>query len=358
MPQDYSYSLDKDSQLTNIGEAIKGKDYFCPCCGATMIPKQGKLRRWHFAHKGNTDNCSYETYLHKIAKKRICSCFNQSLKFTISYYPQVICAIKDCPLGASIPCSWHQRRTFDLKRFYNKCEEEIVIDDFRADLLLTNSQTHIPPILIEIYVSHKSTEKKLNSDYRIIEIHIESETDIDQIVSSASIIESDKYNVPVAGKENNLIHFYNFKSDQYEIPAPQYQPYKFRFWIDAKGYFQFDRAEDFDESTKCLSPNPSDIENSIFRIESMLPIPWDFAFYRLSIANIGVRYCTMCEFYRMNDYHMRSMCILYKAKGTKQYPNLSCAKSCPHFKQIDYIRDRSGIGTDYNQECNIIIRSI
>ena len=33
-----------------------------------MIAKQGKIRQWHFAHKALSPNCSYESYLHSLAK--------------------------------------------------------------------------------------------------------------------------------------------------------------------------------------------------------------------------------------------------------------------------------------------------
>lgn len=64
----YSYAFDSESRLIHIDDAKKGKEYRCPNCGGIMIPKQGEKRAKHFAHKANTENCSYETYLHKIVK--------------------------------------------------------------------------------------------------------------------------------------------------------------------------------------------------------------------------------------------------------------------------------------------------
>lgn len=354
--QDYSYSMDKDLHLVNVIDAIKGNDYYCPCCGKTMIPRQGSKRRWHFAHKGSLVDCSYETYLHKVAKKRICECFNKSQRFTVSFQPKSTCAIVECPLGASQPCSWNSTKVFDLKKYYDHCEEEVAIDKFRADLMISNQSNNTPPVLIEIYVTHKSTEEKLNSSHRIIEIHIESEEDIEQIVSSASIIEDDVDVNHWRKEQDRKIRFYNFKADSYEVPNTIHQAYKFRFWIDSKGYFKFDEIEDYDESVKCLSLNPPEIENSRFRIESKSPIGRDFAFWKLSESGLGIRYCTMCKFYRMNDYYMRSMCILYKSKGTKQFPMPSNAINCPHFKQIDYLRDDRLFEINYNQECKVIVR--
>ena len=86
--QDYSFALDHNQCVINIKDALKGEDFYCPCCGAVMIAKQGKKNRWHFAHKGNLGNCSYETYLHKIAKARIRECFYNSLNFMIELSPE------------------------------------------------------------------------------------------------------------------------------------------------------------------------------------------------------------------------------------------------------------------------------
>ena len=202
--QDYSYSMDKESHLINVQDAIKGNDYYCPCCGEALIPRQGNIRRWHFAHKGNLGDCSYETYLHKVAKKRICECFNESSQFTI-VFPRSTCDTAKCQLGMNQPCTMAPTN-YDLKKRYNLCKEEVTIDKYRADLVISHQTNNVSPILIEIYVKHKSTEEKLNSNYRIIEIHIESEEDINQIVSDASFKKSDK------------IRFYNFKDISGEVP--------------------------------------------------------------------------------------------------------------------------------------------
>lgn len=350
--QDYTYSLNREKHLINIRDAVKGQDYYCPCCGSVMIPRQGNERRWHFAHKVNMSECSYETYLHKIAKRKICECFNESAQFNIAFHPKTICAKTECPLGAKSPCTWKSRKKVELKQYYNQCDEEKSIDNFRADLVIYNRDKDTSPILVEIFVTHKSTEAKLSSGYRIIEIKVESEEDIDQIVSTASIIESAEA-INHYGKEpSGKIRFYNFKNS-YKKPDYAHQAYKFRFWINSKGYFKFDN--DNNEHVKCLSPNPEDIENSRFLIESKRPIDWDFAFFKLAESGLGIKYCTMCEFYKMNDYLEKSICILYKSKGTKKCPPLSDAMKCRYFKQINYIKDNR-IFDDDNQEYKITVK--
>ena len=348
--QDYRYALDKDRCIINVQNARKSVDYFCPCCGAIMIPKQGTKRRWHFAHKGNIGDCSYETYLHQIAKKRIRDCFERSSHFIISLHTDAVCAIKDCPIGKPQHCNWVTKKSFDLKNYYDTCLEESFVGKFKADLLLTNSKNFDrDPILIEIKVSHKSTEEKIQSGYRIIEICIDSEDDIDQITSTAQINESEGYLDNWFKKPNEKIKFYNFKANSFEIPDLEHQPSKYIFCIDSKKFFHFQNIG------HCLTPIPSVVENSIFRIESTIPIIRHIAFKELLQSGLGIKYCTMCQFYRMNDYHEKSICILYKSKGTKQFPRLSDAAICQHFRQVDFNR-LSDYSTMKDSEYKITMR--
>lgn len=336
--QDYTYSLDADNNLVNIVDAKKGNEYFCPSCGAQMILKQGAKRKWHFAHKNNVSNCSYETYLHKIAKRRIRECFEYSPNLIISFRSSVTCNVVDCPLGALKPCSWRTLKSFDLKKYYDCCREEVSINGYVADLFLTNEKHPNDPILIEIYVTHKSTEEKLKSNLRIIEIHIKSEDDINQIISTAEINESEDYN-KWGIRIGDRIGFYNFHADSYARPDKAHQLGKYGFWINPKGYYNFGIIKVNGELIKCLMPNPLDVENSIFRIESMDFFDTAWAFKKLLQSGLGIRYCTMCNFYRWNQCYGKSICILYKSRGTKKFPPLSDALNCIHFEQVDYNDD-------------------
>lgn len=51
----YPVAKDKQGNIVDIENAIKGKEYFCPFCGTKIIAKVGgKIREHHFAHK---DKC-------------------------------------------------------------------------------------------------------------------------------------------------------------------------------------------------------------------------------------------------------------------------------------------------------------
>ena len=333
--QFYSYALNKDRDLIHINDAIKGNAYYCPCCGAPMIIKQGEIKRKHFAHKANIENCSYESYLHKLAKIKIQECFYQNSNFNITFNQECICDSEICSIHRYPRCNWSVEKTFDLKKYYNSCEQEFSIKDFVADLLISHSTNKYPPILIEIYVSHKCTEQKINSGLRIIEIHIESEDDIEKIISSGSITESYGEYLPRHSYPKNDITFYNFKIEKIKNPPIEYQIPKFRFWVDKKGKFHFDDTSDYSKLERCLSPIKQEITESIFSIESSCKIDWDWAFEKLRKTGLNLKYCKMCHFYRYNDYACTFICILYK-KTNRKYPRMHDAKNCPNFKYSIY----------------------
>lgn len=53
---------DEKGNRVSVNDAVKGQKYFCPLCGAEVIPKQGEIVSWHFAHKnkGDCDNWTYD----------------------------------------------------------------------------------------------------------------------------------------------------------------------------------------------------------------------------------------------------------------------------------------------------------
>ncbi len=66
----YPFAKNKHGELIIISEAKRSVKYFCWGCGKPMIPKMGKIRIHHFAHKPGHDitNCSLESALHNAYK--------------------------------------------------------------------------------------------------------------------------------------------------------------------------------------------------------------------------------------------------------------------------------------------------
>lgn len=112
--QNYSYAINEDNTLIHVNTAVRGGMYTCPYCGGEMTPHMGKIRKWHFTHKANLQNCNYETYLHKIAKARIKAAFDNNPHFYIQYDVPVHCDKFDCDVADCKEC-----RTIQYMSFWN-----------------------------------------------------------------------------------------------------------------------------------------------------------------------------------------------------------------------------------------------
>lgn len=67
-----------------------------------MIAKQGKIRQWHFAHKALSPNCSYESYLHSLAKLLILQKLRSEQPFGVEIKVPFTCKIKRPAYGTKI----------------------------------------------------------------------------------------------------------------------------------------------------------------------------------------------------------------------------------------------------------------
>lgn len=113
--QNYSYAINEDNTLIHVNTAVRGGMYTCPYCGGEMTPHMGKIRKWHFTHKANLQNCNYETYLHKIAKARIKAAFDNNPHFYIQYDVPVHCDKFDCDVADCKECRTIQYMSFRTK---------------------------------------------------------------------------------------------------------------------------------------------------------------------------------------------------------------------------------------------------
>ena len=232
------YAVSKSGVLVHINEAHDNKeDCFCPHCGCRMLKRCGNIRAWHFAHDYRYENdvnkeCSYESYLHAFAKLRLKQWFEESKSIYLHYNVKAVCQYaKDCLWkGTGDECSQIIEKTFDLKTRLTQCklEEPIIVneDRFRADLLWSNPVNPNNDILIEIKVTHECSQKKKESQKRIIEFEVHSEEDVENIVSNDIIRESD------------IVKFYGFapKDVSYEAITPRHSLSKFFYYRSGKVY--------------------------------------------------------------------------------------------------------------------------
>ena len=204
----YSYASDTKGRIVKITSLNRNKDlgtYYCVNCGTELIPRLGKIRRKHFAHKEERE-CSYETYLHKLAKKifynSYLACLKNNKPYFLEYLVQQNCNHFrnefniTCHLG-------QQKQNFDLASYFTEIELEKRDGNLIPDVRIYNPNNS-ESIYIEIAVTHESEENKIKSGNRILEFLIKEENDI-QLVAQKR--------VPL--HEEKIIR-YNFSQDGIE----------------------------------------------------------------------------------------------------------------------------------------------
>lgn len=183
----YKYALNSEKQTVYIGELertpdLKNQVFTCISCEKLLIPRLGKIRQKHFAHK-YVDNCSEETYLHRLVKtlfvQEYQKCLDSQIPFHLELDIDQICNTYESNLG--ITCELESiKKVFDLTKRYTSVFLETREGEFIPDILLSNDSGS-KKLFVEIAVTHSLTEKKANSSFNIIEIQIESESDVDFI---------------------------------------------------------------------------------------------------------------------------------------------------------------------------------
>ena len=351
----YGYALDEQGRVVSIKQAYlereAGHSYYCIGCGAGMRTRLGVVRDWHFAHRAEEEHCNSETYLHKLVKRLIREKFEKDEPFEVGYYRDVICSDKEsCPFSKADECLVNKLETFDLKEFYDTCEEERSVGGFVADLLLTNfSKPDRAPVLIEIQVSHKSTQQKCDSGLRIIEIRVKSEDDITALLSAPIVENPNAQFGRVKDIETiGFAKFHNFKkkSSTSEPLAARSIP-RFYLFKSGKAF-----VTNMDEIKSCRDVWTKDNEKAIFEasIDSFYlgdPSPYEFGYVAAKDHGIPVKTCQLCKYHR-NGY-ARPMglspifCCLYKKYGTPEEPEQHFAKDCPYYyedkKYLNQIRN-------------------
>lgn len=183
----YLFAQTNTEQLVHAQDLVGQKsdqEYTCIGCGNPLVAKvNGKIMQPHFAHK-SLQECSGETYLHKLGKQVFFETYTQCLTNNIPFYIDITFSrkcrkyrniiFKNCDLK---PIT----QSYDLTKFYQDISIETKDGQFIPDLLL-KSKTHPDKnIYIEIAVTHFLSESKQKSDNRIIEIPLYIEEDIDKI---------------------------------------------------------------------------------------------------------------------------------------------------------------------------------
>lgn len=328
----YTYALDENKEyLVHIDDAEKGRIYYCPYseCNEQMIVRDGGNNRKHFSHINNGKKCSYDSYLHTIAEIRFRHWFLSEKSMTIQLNKYYCANYKNC--------IWRDNYSYDTNNYcivdksmddqssefhiineiYNGIEVEKKFNGFIWDILLSNTKNkNKPPLAIEIFVTHKCEKKKIASGVRIIEVKIKNEKQLDEIISTGTLIEGkhfESYNLKKYTDNVDGIYLdkvtlnKNLKASWKEVHCKSYKQRNYNSI--------FEITFDYENSAKDISLNPYYWACSILKkkFKSFL-------------------HCSLCKFYKYNDYHNEHICIRYKELKLENKHTPSNAVNCPKFE--------------------------
>lgn len=274
-------------------ENRRAYDYICPYCKKTLRPRLGKYRAHCFAHKKG-ESCELDRYIHKTAEELLEQKWNRDEPFEISMKVRYECESFDkCffRYDSGWGCVKEEFKTFDLKKQFNRCLVEKRVGEFIPDLCLIDDSGKHDPIFIEIWSKHKNSEKKAESNHRIIEIRIKT-TDELKGLTEHPITESESV---------TFSHFKTLKKEPAENDGPRLMRYtlyagSFKAYVDVK-------------STNCHNYNSKRHHRAIFEAvcsQDEISTPQQFRTFCNAAAidkGYDLRLCYLCQEYGTDKWN-------------------------------------------------------
>ena len=155
--------------VIHVNDAEKGSRYLCLGCDQEMIPRKGRIKKHHFAHKADLEQCNPDNALHETAKAAICHGFLTALEEDKSYPVKFPCDRCREPIPVNVAVEGAGIAT-----------ERTAIKGTRSDLVITKEDGRTPRVIIEIVVHHDldvdTEEKYKGSGIAVIKIRPTWET--------------------------------------------------------------------------------------------------------------------------------------------------------------------------------------
>ncbi len=333
------YALDRQNNIVYIDDVAKGLacDCHCPSCNERLVAKNGGSKRvHHFAHASGIEcENAYESILHKLAKVEVRDAFLNNDVFNIQFEYRSYCPMfKSCGFVRYGDCCTTSIKKFNLKDYYDSCEQEVQYDSInrRSDLKFFSSKDlRLPPIYIEFFVTHASDDYKLHKGGRIIEVQIESEADIERIVKYGltESFMSRHMNYSVEEKNIRDVVFYGFKNEDYEALNLNQEILFSRYILYASGKSQC--YQDASNCKKLSKMHGYSLMEICFHTDVAFGI-YDMAKY-LGYKRFGIKNCLYCKNYVDSYEGIGKLCRLYKRLGINKYGNhdTARAKECKYF---------------------------
>lgn len=333
-----TYACDIDGVLWDIEDVPNGNacGCICPACGEPLMAKnQGTVRMHHFAHQSGTEcEYAYESMLHILAKDKIREAFLNGESFIMEYECRSYCHNeKACHFVRYDECCTKTRKSFNLKDFYDSCEQEIPYDTNRrrSDLkIFSSTHPERKPIYIEFCVTHASDKEKLHSGNKIIEIKLESEQNVISL-AKYGFIEPESHNRTLDTEEKQgSIAFYGFEKRIDYNDNTLYQGIEFVRYI----LYPSGKTRCFQDCCNCRNLTKAS-RSSLMEIAFHTPTSfgiYEYAKY-IGYSKYPIQNCMVCKNYVDSYDGMGKLCRLYKHLQINRFEKLdtSRAKSCPHF---------------------------
>lgn len=349
----YQHCKDKEGNIISINDISEenrhDKKLYCLSCGNEMIFCRSSLGTPFFRHKTNC-SCDGETYLHLLAKQKIKEAFeDKSRPFYMLLRADSPCSEYKTCFFFNDNCIYEENlaSAIDLHRWYDTISEEVPIDCFVADLLLTNSVKNYDPLFIEIFVTHPCEASKVFSQYRIIEVPITSEKDVENICKNGFVQSTFVEDI-------NSCRFYNIKlknppvvnKKEHSVFVQGTKPWT-RFVVFSNG-----GVRKYDIG--CDDINNRLLLNTILELNIRIPSfkecsdrykggfpysSYEVAFEYIRRCGLEIKNCLMCKYHNYNDRDERRICTLYKKYGTPKEPKQLQAANCSFYREKEISLD-------------------
>lgn len=330
----YKYAYTEENVLICIDDILpeerKSHKYYCIYCGHELLPRAlpKKERTPHFYHKEEVE-CSGETYLHKLAKKLIKAKFDSRHPFSIKYPVTIECEQDSCNL-VDEKCTQYEDYVLNLYDYYDTCTEEASHGGFVADLLLTNSKNNdVPPLFVEICVTHQCEQKKIESGIKIIEVYVRNEDSILKFIEKELIDINEPqmdYRFPYD------IKLYSFKRTIKRVLSKSISRFVFNPPYTIDGYIT---------QVDCRQASHRIRKNSIVELNILEDGDCNrYHCLKWLYNNKNIRRCDICKYYYETQFESKAICRLSNTnKDFKPNPRMDDAERCRAFrlKENDFL---------------------
>jgi len=331
----YKFAKNINEELINISEvrkSSKGSKYYCIGCNNELIPRKGKVKTHHFAHK-KAISCPSETYLHLLGKKLFfdsyLNCLNNKRPFIIEIYQDKTCDFYEKVLKQV--CHFNANTSkFDLTKYFDNIQMERTEGSFIPDLVLFTEGIE-DRIFIEIAVTHKSSELKLDSDYRIIEIEVEDDEGFEPIRNNL---------LSVKDSNINFVNFQNKRKVGSFCKGNCQKSFDF-FRIDknGRGILTQNNLKEINhflkqQLTKVAHYYITEDLGDYYRVKFKYFVAKSYK------ENIRIKNCFICRYHAQNNswYYENARENPVFCKFLKIKCNSNHAVSCEYFKvEMDYV---------------------